>query len=63
MKRSNKLTWCMKFFFFMLVKLDNPVLLARAVEIISELVTEVRMKVGEFGMSISAMDPAPVLCR
>src|SRR3989344_3367576 len=44
----------------MLVKLENPVMLSRVVEIISELVTEVRIKVNEFGMSISAMDPANV---
>lgn len=44
----------------MLVKLDTPVLLTKAVEIISELVTEVRIKVNEFGMNISAMDPANV---
>lgn len=44
----------------MLVKLDNPLLLSRVVEIISELVTEVRLKVNEFGMSITAMDPANV---
>jgi len=44
----------------MLVKLENPSLLSKAVEIISELVTEVRIKVNEFGMSITAMDPANV---
>lgn len=44
----------------MLLKLDNPMLLSKAVEIISELVTEVRLKVNEFGMSITAMDPANV---
>lgn len=44
----------------MLVKLNNPGLLSRAVEVISELVTEVRIKVNEFGMSITAMDPANV---
>ncbi len=44
----------------MLVKLENPLLLSKAVELISELVTEVRLKVNEFGMSISAMDPANV---
>lgn len=44
----------------MLVKLENPQILAKAIEIISELVTEVRIKIGEFGMSISAMDPANV---
>jgi len=44
----------------MLVKLENPILLAKAVELISELVTEVRIKVNEYGMSITAMDPANV---
>ncbi|MEK6945890.1 MAG: proliferating cell nuclear antigen (pcna) [Nanoarchaeota archaeon] len=44
----------------MLVKLDNPVVLAKAVELISELVTEVRVNVNEFGLSITAMDPANV---
>ncbi|MFQ5531089.1 MAG: hypothetical protein ACE5ES_00575 [Candidatus Nanoarchaeia archaeon] len=44
----------------MLVKLDNPLLLSKAVEIISELVTEVRIKVNESGMSITAIDPANV---
>ncbi|MCK4552738.1 proliferating cell nuclear antigen (pcna) [Candidatus Pacearchaeota archaeon] len=44
----------------MLVKLENPALLSKAVEIISELVTEVRIKVNEFGMSITAIDPANV---
>lgn len=44
----------------MIVKLQNPVLLTKVVEIVSELVTEVRMKVNEFGMSINAIDPANV---
>ncbi len=44
----------------MRVKLENPILLTKAVELISELVTEVRIKVSEFGMSIIAMDPANV---
>ena len=44
----------------MLVKLDNPVLLTKAIEIISDLVTEVRIKINEFGMSITAIDPANV---
>jgi proliferating cell nuclear antigen len=42
------------------IKLDNPSLLSRVVEIISEIVTEVRIKVGEDGMSVTAMDPANV---
>jgi proliferating cell nuclear antigen len=44
----------------MLVKLDNPLVLLKAVELISELVTEVRLKFTDFGLSISAMDPANV---
>ena len=44
----------------MLVKLENPALLSKAVEIISELVTEARIKVNEFGRSITAIDPANV---
>jgi len=44
----------------MLVKLENPILLTRVIELISELVTEVRIKVSEFGFSITAIDPANV---
>jgi len=44
----------------MLVKLEDPTLLSRVIEVISELVTEVRIKLNEFGMSITAIDPANV---
>jgi proliferating cell nuclear antigen len=44
----------------MLVKLDNPLLLSRVIEILSELVMEVRIRFNEFGLSISAIDPANV---
>jgi len=44
----------------MLIELQNPVLLSKAVEIISEIVNEVRIKVNEAGLSITAMDPANV---
>ncbi|MFC1710704.1 proliferating cell nuclear antigen (pcna) [Nanoarchaeota archaeon] len=44
----------------MLVKLDNPVILSRVIEVISELVTEVRIKINDFGLGIIAMDPANV---
>ena len=44
----------------MLVKLENPALLSRTVEIISELVNEVKIKINEFGLGISAIDPANV---
>jgi proliferating cell nuclear antigen len=47
-------------FLSMLIKIDDPSLLSRVIEIISELVTEVRIKVNEFGMSITAIDPANV---
>lgn len=44
----------------MLIKLINPSFFARVVEIISELVTEVQIKIDESGMRISAIDPANV---
>ncbi len=44
----------------MLIKLEKPSTLSRAIEIISELVQEVRIKSSEYGLSISAMDPANV---
>ena len=44
----------------MLIKLENPTSFTKVIEIISDLVTEVRIKVNEFGMSITAMDPAKV---
>jgi proliferating cell nuclear antigen len=44
----------------MLVKLENPLILSKVVDIISELIMEVRIKVDDSGMSISAMDPANV---
>jgi len=44
----------------MLVKLENPAIFSKAIDLISELVTEVRLKVTEFGMTITAMDPANV---
>lgn len=44
----------------MLVKLENPAVLAKAIDVISELVTEVNITVNEYGLSISAMDPANV---
>ncbi len=44
----------------MLIKLENPQLLTKAVELISDLVSEVRIKLNEFGLSITAMDPANV---
>lgn len=44
----------------MILKLDNPKLLADAISIISEVVTEVRIKLTEEGLSIVAVDPANV---
>ncbi len=44
----------------MLLKLENPALLSKVIELLSELVTDVKIKVNEFGMSITAMDPANV---
>jgi len=44
----------------MLVKLENPASLSKAIDLISELVTEVRLKANEFGLSINAIDPANV---
>ena len=44
----------------MLIKLDNPMLMSKAIELISELVTEVRIKVNDSGLSITAIDPANV---
>ena len=44
----------------MAIKLDKPKLLSDAVGIISELVTEVRIKLKNDGMSIIAVDPANV---
>jgi proliferating cell nuclear antigen len=44
----------------MILKLDNPKLLADAVSIISEIVSEVRIKLTEEGLSIVAVDPANV---
>jgi proliferating cell nuclear antigen len=44
----------------MLVKLNNPGILTKAIELISELVSEVRIKIRDAGLSITAMDPANV---
>ena len=44
----------------MKIKLENPLVLTRAVDILSELVTEVRLKFSEFGLSVTAMDPANI---
>jgi proliferating cell nuclear antigen len=44
----------------MIVRLEDPSLLSKTIEVISDLVTEVRIKINEFGMSITAIDPANV---
>jgi len=44
----------------MILKLDDPKLLSDAIAIISEIVSEVRIKILEDGMSIVAVDPANV---
>ncbi|MDO8516786.1 MAG: proliferating cell nuclear antigen (pcna) [Nanoarchaeota archaeon] len=44
----------------MIVKIDKPKILSDAINIISEIVNEVRIKLGEDGMSIVAVDPANV---
>jgi proliferating cell nuclear antigen len=44
----------------MIIKLDEPKVLAEIIGIISEIVTEVRIKVGSEGMSMIAIDPANV---
>ena len=44
----------------MILKLDNPKLISDAIAIISEVVSEVRIKLLEDGMSIIAVDPANV---
>jgi len=45
---------------FMRIKLENPAILSKSIELISELVTEVKIKLNEYGLSITAIDPANV---
>lgn len=45
---------------FMHLKLDNPKLFSDLIGIISELVTEVRLKITREGVSLTAIDPANV---
>jgi proliferating cell nuclear antigen len=44
----------------MLLKLENPKILSDMISIISELVTEVRLKITKEGVSLTAIDPANV---
>jgi proliferating cell nuclear antigen len=46
--------------YLMKLKLDDPRILSNLVGIISELVTEVKIKVDSEGMSLTALDPANV---
>jgi proliferating cell nuclear antigen len=44
----------------MKLKLEDPTIFVKVIELISELVLEVRIKINEFGLSIVAIDPANV---
>ncbi|HLD37971.1 MAG TPA: proliferating cell nuclear antigen (pcna) [Candidatus Nanoarchaeia archaeon] len=44
----------------MQIKLENPLLLSKVVELISNLVIEVKFKIDSSGMSVIAIDPANV---
>ncbi len=44
----------------MRIKLENASVLSKGIELISELVTEVKIKVNEYGLGITAIDPANV---
>lgn len=44
----------------MKLKLEDPTVFSKSIDLISELVMEVRIKVSEFGLSIVAIDPANV---
>lgn len=44
----------------MRIKLENSSDLSKAIDLISELVTEVKIKFNEYGLSITAIDPANV---
>lgn len=44
----------------MKLKLENPNLFTKSIELVSELVLEVRLKINEFGLSLVAIDPANV---
>lgn len=44
----------------MLIKLETPAIFGKAIELISEFVTEARIKLNDYGLSITAMDPANV---
>lgn len=44
----------------MRIKLENSSSLSKAIDLISELVTEVKIRLNEYGLSITAIDPANV---
>lgn len=44
----------------MKIKLEDPTIFSKSIDLISELVMEVRIKVNEFGVSVVAIDPANV---
>jgi len=44
----------------MRIKIENSAPLSKAVDLISELVTEVKIKLNDYGLSITAIDPANV---
>jgi len=52
--KGNIISW------FMILKIDKPKILSDAISIISEVVSEVRIKLLDDGMSIVAVDPANV---
>ncbi|MDP3966383.1 MAG: hypothetical protein Q8Q04_02540, partial [archaeon] len=44
----------------MKLKLSDPTLFTKSIELMSDLVLEVRMKINEFGLSIVAIDPGNI---
>ncbi|HIH52336.1 hypothetical protein J4412_01145 [Candidatus Pacearchaeota archaeon] len=44
----------------MKLKLEDPTLFTKAIELISDLVLEVRIKISEFGLSLVAIDPGNI---
>ena len=44
----------------MKLKLEDPALFTKAIELISDLVLEVRIKISEFGLSVVAIDPGNI---
>lgn len=44
----------------MKLKLEDPTLFTKAIELISDLVLEVRIKISEFGLSVVAIDPGNI---